>query len=53
MTKPGLVMGSVFYISPEQAQLNELHETSDLYSVGIVLFQMLTGKLPYSAVSRR
>jgi len=51
MTKPGLVMGSVFYMSPEQAQLNELHETSDLYSVGIVLFQMLTGKLPFSGES--
>jgi eukaryotic-like serine/threonine-protein kinase len=51
MTKPGLVMGSVYYMSPEQAQLNELHETSDLYSVGIVLFQMLTGKLPFSGES--
>ena len=51
MTKPGLVMGSVFYLSPEQAQGHELHETSDLYSVGIVLYQMLTGKLPYSGDS--
>jgi eukaryotic-like serine/threonine-protein kinase len=51
MTKPGLVMGSVYYMSPEQAQLNELHETSDLYSVGIVLYQMLTGKLPFSGES--
>jgi eukaryotic-like serine/threonine-protein kinase len=51
MTKPGLVMGSVFYMSPEQAQLNELHETSDLYSVGIVLFQMLAGKLPFTGES--
>ena len=51
MTKPGLVMGSVFYLSPEQAQGHELHETSDLYSVGIVLYQMLTGKLPYSGES--
>ena len=51
MTKPGLVMGSVFYLSPEQAQGHELHETSDLYSLGIVLYQMLTGKLPYSGES--
>ncbi|HEY8313014.1 MAG TPA: Stk1 family PASTA domain-containing Ser/Thr kinase [Candidatus Baltobacteraceae bacterium] len=51
MTKPGLVMGSVFYLSPEQAQGHKLHETSDLYSVGIVLYQMLTGKLPYSGES--
>jgi eukaryotic-like serine/threonine-protein kinase len=51
LTKPGLVMGSVYYISPEQAQGHELHETSDLYSVGIVLYQMLTGKLPYTGES--
>jgi eukaryotic-like serine/threonine-protein kinase len=47
LTKPGLIMGSVYYISPEQAQGHELHESSDLYSVGVVLYQMLTGKLPY------
>ncbi len=51
LTKPGLVMGSVYYISPEQAQEHELHETADLYSLGIVLFQMLTGKLPYTGES--
>jgi serine/threonine protein kinase len=51
LTKPGLVMGSVYYISPEQAQGQELHETSDLYSVGIVLYQMLTGKLPFAGES--
>ena len=48
LTKPGLVMGSVYYISPEQAQEHEVHETADLYSLGVVLYQMLTGKLPYS-----
>lgn len=51
LTKPGLVMGSVYYISPEQAQGHELNESSDLYSVGIVLYQMLTGKLPYTGES--
>jgi serine/threonine protein kinase/beta-lactam-binding protein with PASTA domain len=51
LTKPGLVMGSVYYISPEQAQGHELHETSDLYSLGIVLYQMLTGKLPFAGES--
>jgi eukaryotic-like serine/threonine-protein kinase len=51
MTKPGLVMGSVYYISPEQARGEELRESSDLYSVGIVLYQMLTGALPYTGES--
>ncbi|MBV8245533.1 MAG: Stk1 family PASTA domain-containing Ser/Thr kinase [Candidatus Eremiobacteraeota bacterium] len=51
LTKPGLVMGSVYYLSPEQAQGHELHETSDLYSLGVVLYQMLAGKLPYSGES--
>lgn len=51
MTQPGMVMGSVAYISPEQAQGHEIHETSDLYSLGVVLYQMLSGKLPYSGES--
>ena len=50
-TRPGLVMGSVYYLSPEQAQSRELTPASDLYSVGIVLFQMLLGELPYTADS--
>jgi serine/threonine-protein kinase len=51
VTQPGMVMGSVYYISPEQAQGHDLRETSDLYSVGVVLYQMLTGKLPYTGES--
>ncbi len=51
MTRPGLIMGSVYYLSPEQAQGHELHETSDLYSVGVVLYQMLMGRLPYTGDS--
>ncbi len=51
VTQPGLVMGSVYYISPEQAQGLELRETSDLYSVGVVLFQLLAGRLPFTGDS--
>jgi serine/threonine-protein kinase len=49
VTQPGMVMGSVAYVSPEQAQNHELDERSDLYSLGIVLYQMVTGTLPFSA----
>jgi serine/threonine-protein kinase len=51
ITQPGVVMGSVFYLSPEQAQGRELREQSDLYSLGVVLFQMLSGHLPYTGES--
>ena len=51
MTRPGLIMGSVYYLSPEQAQDLPLGEPSDLYSVGVLLYQMLTGKLPYTGES--
>jgi serine/threonine-protein kinase len=51
ITSPGMVMGSVFYVSPEQAQGLELTAASDLYSLGVVLYQMLSGKLPYTGES--
>jgi serine/threonine-protein kinase len=51
VTQPGLVMGSVYYLSPEQAQGHDLNETSDLYSLGVVLYQMLTAKLPFTGDS--
>ncbi|HEV3157167.1 MAG TPA: protein kinase, partial [Candidatus Baltobacteraceae bacterium] len=51
LTEAGTVVGSVSYISPEQAQGRELTPASDLYSLGIVLYQMLCGELPFTGPS--
>ncbi len=49
ITQTGMFMGSPNYISPEQAEGKKTDGRSDLYSLGVVLFEMLTRKLPFNA----
>src|SRR5215217_9056532 len=51
MTEVGSIIGTAQYLSPEQARGAPVDQTSDLYSVGVVLFEMLTGQVPFSGDS--
>ena len=49
LTATGRVLGTTDYVSPEQALGHEVTEQSDIYSLGIVLYEMLTGEVPFQA----
>jgi len=51
LTRPGTTMGSVYYISPEQVTGGTVDARSDIYSFGVTLYEILTGRKPFQADS--
>jgi beta-lactam-binding protein with PASTA domain len=51
MTEAGSILGTAQYLAPEQAKGHQVDERSDLYSVGVVLYEMLTGTVPFKGDS--
>ena len=53
VTRDGIFLGTPDYASPEQARMQPLDEKSDIYSLGLVIFEMATGRKPFVVDSSR